>query len=109
MKRAMSFCITLALIASLFSMTCFAVDEETIISEEHVAFGDVVSPNIIHSYNKTIVVIYDSYSSVPSTYPYSEYNSELGGWFSGTLYLQSVVKYGTQWKATFYGILSGYI
>ena len=109
MKRIITCCMALALIVSLFSVTCFAVDNGVIISEKQESLGVVFSPNIVHSYNKTIVVTYNSYSSVPSTYPYSEYNNEYGAWFSGTLYLQSVVKYGSQWKATFYGTLVGYI
>ncbi|MDR2546128.1 MAG: hypothetical protein LBC96_01285 [Lachnospiraceae bacterium] len=68
---------------------------------------DTPSNRIIHSYDKTIVVYFPSYSSVPSTYYYEEFN--YGSWFKGTLNLRSVVVEGSWFKATYSGKLVGNI
>lgn len=56
---------------------------------------------------KTITKTYSSQSSIPTSVYYEEYT--MGTWFRGTLYLYSVVKSGTVYKATFTGTLTGYV
>lgn len=69
----------------------------------------VVSPRIIVSYTKTVAYDYNSYSAVPSSVSYSEYSEAYKTTCKGTLYVQSVIKYGSVYRATFKGTLVGNI
>jgi len=60
-----------------------------------------VAPFFYGHYTKTITRYYD-FGSIPQTYYYEEYNSDLGGWFSGTLTLQSATLAGDNWYECVY-------
>lgn len=55
-----------------------------------------VIPFFYGHYTKTITRYY-SFSNIPQTYYYEEYNSNFEGWFSGTLTLQSATLVGDDW------------
>lgn len=58
-----------------------------------------------YSYTKTVIKSYSSSSAAPSSIYYEEYNSNLGSWFYGTLFLHKVEGSGNIWTATFTGTM----
>jgi hypothetical protein len=70
---------------------------------------EVPTKAIRHSYSKTVVNQYSNFEDIPTSIYYSEYNDELGAWFSGRLSLTSTQLSGGIWYATFVGLIYGYI
>lgn len=74
---------------------------------EQTVLSSTISPCSAIYYEKTITKYYSSISDVPESIVYSEYNNAFCYTFSGRLYLQSVVKLGTRYLATYTGTLAG--
>lgn len=111
MKKIFALLVAVTIVASmcLFPVSAAAFDSvptEEIITQE--AEETAAAPRIMHSYIKTVTKTYESYTSAPESIYYEEYN--LGAWFRGTLYLQSIVSEGNGlWLATYRGSLQGRI
>jgi len=70
-----------------------------------IRFSAEIRPNVVITIDKTITRFYSNVSDIPETYFYTEYN--YGTWWSGTLHLESIVKSGSSYKATYSGKLIG--
>lgn len=107
MKRLMSIFAMTLIVSVMFSFSCFAKGEITEDSIETSYEASEGTRAYIH-YTKTVVRSYTGLGSIPSSISYSEYNSTLNGWFSGTLNLISVEVLGTTfYNATFQGEIYG--
>lgn len=106
----MAIILTLVFALTFTTIPVFAAEAEnikettTILSTQ--SSDTEISPQIVHSYTKTVPKTYSSYP-VPTSISYTEYN--MNAWFSGTLYLQSVTRSGSNWIATYSGTLTGVI
>lgn len=67
------------------------------------------SPHIVVNLEKTVISLYNSFDDIPSSINYEEYNDTYRTWMKGTLQLQSAVRYGNHWEATFKGTITGII
>lgn len=108
MKKIISLCFVMVMMMSLSMVTLAA--EPNVLSEKVDTLPLVqedVSPCIVHSYDKTVVQFYTSYSDIPEMISYKEYNDKYAAWFSGYLYLQNTTRTTTGWNATFSGELIG--
>lgn len=108
MKNVVMLLLVVALVFS-FSTVALAAEPQSVTDTESVSVPDTVSTRIVHSYTKTVTKTYPSFSSIPESINYKEYNSELSAWFSGVLYLQSAVNCGSYWNATYTGTIVGNI
>ena len=106
MKRLFPVFAMILVFSVMLSFSCFAVEKA---AKDGSGLGCEVNDGTrayIH-YTKTVVRTYTSLTSIPTSITYSEYNSTLGGWFSGTLYFVSCVKNGSIYEATFTGEIYG--
>lgn len=76
-------------------------------THESISPDGTSTPYIIVNREKTVINTYSSYSSIPESISYSEYDS--GAWWHGILFLDSVQNNGTYWTATFTGHLQANI
>lgn len=68
-----------------------------------------VSPRMFITVTREFVKGYTSYDAIPESFYYEGWDSELNTWVWGTVYLQSAIKNGNYWTATFRGTLQGQI
>ena len=105
MKSIQKMVICFLCIASLLTFgtaTAFATE----LPHDVIAFSassnvNTVTPNFYGHYTKTITRYYE-FGNIPQTCYYEEYNNDLGGWFSGTLTLQSATLTGDNWYECVY-------
>ncbi|MFV0344601.1 MAG: hypothetical protein ACK5JH_17225 [Anaerocolumna sp.] len=89
-----------------------AQSDNTVVNNETVSTARIedegtVRPYLMVSLPKTVTKLYSSFSSIPDSIPYEEYYHNT--WCSGDLYLQSVVKEGSLYRATFAGTIFGVV
>lgn len=84
------------------------LDSETL-QETIEAEGYSVSPRIVVSVEKEVVVYYNSFDEIPDTMFYEEFNDGYRTWMKGTLNLISVDKSGSGYRVVYRGSLVGHI
>lgn len=111
MKKIFALLVAITIVASMCLFPVSAAAAEPVPTEETITLEvdrAGASPRILHQYTKTVTKTYASHTSAPDSIYYEEYN--LGAWFDGTLYLQSLVRQSSGlWLATYTGTLRGQI
>ena len=108
MKKIIATLIVLTLSIGSIGIPAYADSSNDPASEPKV--DNVAQTRIVHSYKKTIDHYFDRsvpFSQLPASIDYTEYNDDLHTWFSGTLYVDSIVTHGDFWKVTYKGYLVG--
>ena len=109
MKKLISILLLTTMLLTLNTVTAFAAESGS--GDTDTVQADTgITPRIIVSYDKEVGQKYAYYDNIPDHISYSEYSDEWHGYFSGTLWLDHIVRTSDgYWYAWFYGTLTGTI
>lgn len=96
--------LVLGLICTMLTLTNVTYCSASLLPATELSGSNIITPNFVYTYTKTITRYYSSFSDVPESIFYSEDIDGFGPCV-GYLYLQSVTKVGSVYKAIYSGTL----